>query len=103
MSLTSKLHVGQANTHVSAIAFSSHPKVEFRFNNLQTTDGVNRLIDGITWQKGLTYIDRALQLAESDLFTAPSGVRSNVAKVRHYELRNNFLSVLDWFALFFLK
>lgn len=90
MSLTSKLNVGQANTHVSAIAYSTDAEVVFRFNELQSTEEVNKGFDGMAWQKGYTHIDKALQLADSDLLTTSSGMRSNAAKVRKVEKRMCF-------------
>lgn len=81
MSVTSKLDVGQGKTQVSAIAYSSDPKVEYRFTDRQSTEEVNALLEGMAWQRGYTYIDKALMLADRELFTAPSGMRSNAAKV----------------------
>lgn len=88
MSLTSKLDVSSANTHVSAISFSTEAKVAFLFNSLQTTDEVNKQFDGFLWQRKYTYIDRGLQLADSDLFVELFGMRPRVAKVCKNEKKN---------------
>ena len=80
-SLVSKLDVSSPGTHVAAIAYSTNPVVEMRFWNTQSTDEVNRMIDRMTWQRGYTYTDKALQLADSDIFQIANGMRPNVPKV----------------------
>ena len=80
-SLVSKLDVSSSGTHVAAIAYSTNPVVEMRFWNTQSTDEVNRMIDRMTWQRGYTYTDKALQLADSDIFQIANGMRPNVPKV----------------------
>ena len=80
-SLVSKLDVSPSATHVAALAYSNNPEVVMRFNDVQGTDEVNRDIDGMRWQRGYTYTDRALLLADTDLFQTSNGMRSNVPKV----------------------
>nr|XP_058971731.1 uncharacterized protein LOC131798056 isoform X6 [Pocillopora verrucosa] len=79
--LVSKLDVSPSFTHISAVAYSNNPEVVYRFNNRQTTDDVNNAFDGMRWQRGFTYTDKALLLADSDLYRPSSGMRPNVAKV----------------------
>ena len=79
--LVSKLDVSPSATHVAVISYSTSPKVEMRFNGLQNTDEVNRKFDDMLWQRGFTYTDQALQLADRDLFLDLNGMRSNVPKV----------------------
>ena len=83
--IVSKLDVSPDATHISAIAYSNNPEVVYRFNDRQGTDEVNYAFDGMRWQRGFTYTDKALQLAASDLFQSGNGMRPNVAKVN-----NNF-------------
>ena len=80
--MVSKLDVSPSATHISAVAYSNNPEVVFRFNNRQGTDEVNSAFDGMRWQRGFTFTDKALQLANSDLFQAANGMRQNVAKVK---------------------
>ena len=80
--LVSKLDVRSSATHVAAIAYSTNPIVELRFWNSQSTNDVNRVIDEIPWQRGFTYTDKALQLADSDLFKVVNGMRPDVPKVQ---------------------
>ena len=83
ISLVRKLNVSQAHTHVSAILFSTKSTVVFDFKSLQTTAEVIRKLDQMKLQAQNTYIDRALKLADSDVFTFSSGMRANVAKVSY--------------------
>ena len=80
--LVSKLDVSPSNTHVSAVAYSNNPEVVYRFNNQQGTDEINSAFDGMRWQRGFTYTDKALLLADSDLFQVANGMRPNVGKVK---------------------
>ena len=80
--MVSKLDVSPSAAHISAIAYSNNPEVVYRFNNRQGTDDVNTAFDGMRWQRGFTYTDKALLLADSDLFQSANGMRSGVAKVR---------------------
>ena len=87
VSLVMKLHVSEDNTHVSAITFSDTAKVVFKFNSSQTTDEVSTTLYGMQYTNtGGTYIDRGLEKADSDLFTAASGMRSNATKVSKYKI-----------------
>ena len=79
--IVSKLDVRSAATHISAIAYSNDPEVVYRFNSRQGTDEVNNAFDGMRWQRGFTYTDKALLLADSGLFQTANGMRRNVAKV----------------------
>ena len=78
----SKLDVSNSATHVAAIAYSTNPRVVMRFSDVQDTDEVNRVFDQMAWQRGYTYTDKALLVADSDLFQTSRGMRPNVAKVR---------------------
>ena len=80
--LISKLDVSPSTTHISAVAYSNNPEVVLQFNSLQGTNEVNRAFDGMRWQRGFTYTDKALLLADSDLFQSKNGMRQNVGKVR---------------------
>ena len=80
-SVVSKLDVGSSSTRIAAIAYSTNPKVVWRFNDYQDKDMVNRVLDNMAWQSGFTYTDRALLLAGNDLFQSFNGMRVNVTKV----------------------
>ena len=80
--MVSKLDVSPSATHISAVAYSNNPEVVLRFNNGQDTNDVNNAFDGMRWQRGFTFTDKAILLADSDLFQTANGMRPNVGKVR---------------------
>ena len=96
LSLTSSLDVGPGKTHVSSIAYSSDPKVELRFTDRQDKGNVNSELEGMEWQMGYTFIDKALQLADEKLFTTPSGMRPNSVKVWDYLLVHDMNTLRPW-------
>lgn len=79
--LVSKLDVSDSGTHIAAVAYSGNPEVVMRFSNFQGVDQVNRLFDEMRWQRGFTYTDKALLLADRDLFQTTNGMRPAVPKV----------------------
>ena len=97
--LVSKLDVSPSTTHISAVAYSNNPEVVLRFRNRQSTDEVNNAFDGMRWQRGFTYTDKALLLADSDLFQSANGMRLNVGKVRRCSLITQTY-IISLFALF---
>lgn len=80
--LVSKLDVDSSATHIAAIAYSTKPKVEMKFDGLQSTNQVNRLFDRMLWQRGVTYTDKALLLANKEVFQTSGGMRLHVPKVQ---------------------
>ena len=97
--MVSKLDVSPSYTHVSAVAYSNNPEVVYRFNNRQATDDVNNAFDSMRWQRGFTYTDKALLLADSDLYNFANGMRPNVAKVRTF-LQPRLVVFLDCMFFF---
>ena len=79
--LVSKLDVSPSATHIAAVAYSTNPQVEMKFSGIQDTDQVNALLDRMYWQRGFTYTDKALQLADSELFQTTYGMRIREPKV----------------------
>lgn len=86
----SKLEVSPSAAHVAAISYSTNPRVVLRFNSFQGTLQVNQVFDDMRWERGYTYTDKALLLADSELFQTSYGMRSNVKKVRR-PLSSRFL------------
>ena len=80
--LVSKLDVRRSATHIAAVAYSNNAVVVTRFSDIQSTIEVNRKLDGMRWQRGFTYTDKALLLADRDLFQTANGMRSRAPKVR---------------------
>ena len=85
--LVSRLHVSPSAAHIAAIAYSNSPVVVMRFNGVQGTNQVNQMLDRMRFQRGFTYTDKALLLADSDLFQSSTGMRSNVPKVSNFTIR----------------
>lgn len=83
--IVSKLDIGPTTTHVAAISYSTNPETVMRFNTLQGSNlnvaEVNKILDGLQWQRGFTFIDKALERAAQGLFTTARGMRSNVPKI----------------------
>lgn len=100
--IVSKLDIGPTTTHVAAISYSTNPETVMRFNTLQGSNlnvaEVNKILDGLQWQRGFTFIDKALERAAQGLFTTARGMRSNVPKVTVWL----FVSVLLCFICFCL-
>jgi len=85
--LVSRLDVSPSATHIATIAYSNRPEVVMRFNGIQGTNQVNQLLDRMRYQRGFTYTDKALLLADSDLFQSSTGMRFNVPKVSSFPIR----------------
>ena len=80
--IVSKLDVSPSGAHVAAVTYSTTAEVVLLFRSGQSTVEVNTALDGMPWQRGFTFTDKALQLADSDLFQIATGMRPNAAKVR---------------------
>ena len=78
-------NVGPDKTHIAVVAYSSKAVLEIPFNRLKdsevTVQGYKRLIDRIRFQRGFTFIDKALLLADTDVFTTAAGMRPQLPQV----------------------
>ena len=78
-------NVGPDKTHIAVVAYSTGANLEFRFNRLTGPDvtekGYYGLIDGIRFQRGYTFIDKALLLADRQIFTTTAGMRPELPQV----------------------
>jgi len=79
-------NVGPDKTHIAIIAYSSRANLEFKFDRLKgsqiTEAGYNSLIDRILFQRGFTFIDQALILADEQVFQTSAGMRPELPQVR---------------------
>lgn len=77
--------VSPKGSHIASVSYSTKAVVDFRFNTLlgDKLNGVElkKLVDRIRHQRGFTYIDRALNLADEDIFSDKGGMRQAVKKV----------------------
>ena len=78
-------NVGPNGTHIAAVAYSTNAVVEFTFNTLSgaqiTAEEYGKLVDKMHYQRGFTYIDKALIIADEQVFTTSGGVRPEVPQV----------------------
>lgn len=85
MRIVSKLDIGPTTTHIATISYSTNPEIVLRFNSLSgsrlNVNEVVKVLDGLPWQRGFTYIDKALKQAAQGVFTTAAGMRPNVPKV----------------------
>ena len=83
--VTNVFNVGPDGTHIAVIAYSINAKLEFTFNTLCgaqiTTAEYGKLINKMGFQRGFTYIDKALIMADEHVFTTSAGMRSGVSQV----------------------
>ena len=77
--------VGPQKTHIAVVAYSTNANVEFRFNRLTgsavSEEGYYGLIDRIRFQRGFTFIDKALKLANEQIFSTNFGMRPALPQV----------------------
>lgn len=78
-------NVGPDGTHVAVVAYSTRPVLEFTFNAVTgadiTSEEYGKRIDRIRFQRGFTYIDKALKMADEQVFVTSAGMRPAVPKV----------------------
>ena len=79
--------ISEDGTHIAVIEYSTKASVQIRFDDFSGAqlNGANlkRKVRKIPHARGFTYIDKALQLANTDVFSAKAGMRPNVTKVSY--------------------
>lgn len=84
-SIVDGLDVSPSGAHVGIITYGSNATILIPFNKLEGSqlnkDEVKRLVDTAKPIAGSPRIDKALQLADTKLFTTESGARPGVTKV----------------------
>ena len=87
-SLVDSFEVSEDHTHVAIIGYSTRASVQLNFNDLPgrklTKNKVFDIVKKIPHTRGYTYIDRALRLANDEVFTLKGGMRDDVRKVRWF-------------------
>ena len=83
--LVDQFDVSETGTHVALVEYSTDASVQLRFNDFSGAElnavNVKRKISSLPHTRGFTYIDKALGLADRELFSAKGGMRPNVTKV----------------------
>ena len=81
--------ISEEGTHIAVIEYSTQASLKIKFNDFSgarlNAANIKRKILGIKREKGYTYIDKALRLANNDVFSEKSGMRPNVTKVSSTE------------------
>lgn len=77
--------ISEDGTHIAIVEYSTKPSVQLKFNDFSgaALNAVNlkRKIGEIPHTRGKTYIDKALAMANRDVFSAEGGMRPDVLKV----------------------
>ena len=77
--------VSDSGTHVALVEYSTKASVQLRFNEFTDAKlnavNVKRKIRKLPHARGFTYIDKALDLADMEIFSEKGGMRPNVSKV----------------------
>ena len=84
-SIIMEFQVSEDHTHIAIIEYSTKASVQLKFNDF-TGRALNRIsvkgrVDRIPHRRGKTRIDRALRLANEEVFTEKAGMRDWVKKV----------------------
>ncbi|XP_020632434.1 coadhesin-like isoform X5 [Orbicella faveolata] len=95
-SLVNSFQVSEDHTHIAIIEYSTGASVQLRFNDLPgsklTKNNVYEIVKRIPHKRGKTYIDRALRLANDEVFTLKGGMRDDVRKVSWFACDINGIS-----------
>ena len=78
--------ISEEGTHIALIEYSNIATIQLNFNDLRgrrrTVNNVVDRVKAIPHQRGRTFIDKALHLADRKVFVASAGMRNEVKKVR---------------------
>ena len=73
-------------TRIAIVEYSTEPSVQVKFNDFSgaalNAANVKRKVRKIPHVRGTTYINKALAMADRDVFSAKGGTRQDVLKVR---------------------
>lgn len=78
--------VSETGTHFGLISYSTNVSLDISFTKFTGANrnavNLKRAIDMLPLQGGVTYIDKALRLANEELFDESKGMRKQYKKVR---------------------
>ena len=84
--LVDEFDISETGTHVALVEYSTKASVQLKFNTFSkaTLNAVNvkRKIQALPHTRGFTYIDKALALANAEIFSEKNGMRKDVFKVK---------------------
>ena len=77
--------ISEEGTHIAVIEYSTKASVQIKFNDFSGAQlhapNIKRKIRRIPHSRGYTYIDKALKLANTSVFSEEGGMRPGVTKV----------------------
>ena len=73
--------VSESGSHAGVITYSDDADLNIRFDEYKRLESFNGAVDNLPYSKGRTRIDKALQLASSQLFSVGAGMRADVPKI----------------------
>ena len=82
-SIASRFNISEQGTHAGVVQISSHghTKVVINFNQYLTTRAFNEAVQHLVFQGHMTRIDKALEIARTQLYTDVGNMRPNVKKL----------------------
>ena len=91
-SIITGFEVSEDHTHIAIIEYSTKASVQLKFNDFTgralNRNNVKGRVNRIPHRRGKTFIDRALRLANEEVFTEKAGMRDWVKKVIFYWLQD---------------
>ena len=70
---------------MAAVSYSDDAKINFKFispsGSYHDSDEVERLLGLMRWQRGYTFIDKALRLVQTEVLVEKAGMRPSATKV----------------------
>ena len=73
--------MGPDQSQIAVISYSNNAEVDVAFGSYSNVNDLNRAVDQVRHRRKYTRIDKALELANSRVFTPAGGARPGVAKV----------------------
>ena len=88
--LVNEFDISETGTHIALIGYSTTASVVLKFNDLVegklNAVNVKRYIQNVPHTRGFTYIDKALNLADKEVFNEKNGMRKDVSQVNLFLL-----------------
>ena len=75
------LEISETKTHAAFLTFANNPSLQFDLDDSFNPSTLKLFVDRVSHSGGQTYIDRALQKANSRIFNESYGWRQNVSSV----------------------
>ena len=80
--LVEQFNVSRDGTHVAAMVYGNSPQMVLRCSESASQNDVARILDGLPYNGGRTFIEQALIMARLVMFSTDNGMRTEATKVR---------------------